>query len=119
MLWRSPDCFERPYDMQEVGMAICDALTREGCVAWWGDGTSCVEQMIRLQWKRAERAEEIITTMQADLEHLEAARANVRTSGHEWRQAAIAALKTPEAMQRFLELVLEGKTVSAILGGGP
>jgi hypothetical protein len=56
-LWRTPECFARTYDMGEVGAAICDALTREGCTAWWGDGTSCVEQMIRLQWDRAEKAE--------------------------------------------------------------
>lgn len=56
-LWRSSACFTRPYDQTEVGYAICDALTREGCTAWWGDGTSCVEQMIRLQWDRAVTAE--------------------------------------------------------------
>lgn len=56
-LWRSPECFTRKYDQQEVITAICDALTREGCTAWSGDGTSCVEQMVRLQWDRAAQAE--------------------------------------------------------------
>lgn len=56
-LWRGRDCFTRKYDSGEVIAAICDALTREGQTAWPGDGTSCVEQMIRLQWDRAEKAE--------------------------------------------------------------
>jgi hypothetical protein len=66
-LWRNPDCFNRKYDYGEVVDAICDALTREGQTAWPGDGTSCVEQMIRLQWERAERAE-------AELERLKQSR---------------------------------------------
>lgn len=37
------------YDMEEALDAILDALTREGVPAWTGDGTSCVEQMIRAQ----------------------------------------------------------------------
>jgi hypothetical protein len=57
MLWRGPGCFARKYDTGEVVAAICDALTREGQTAWPGDGTSCVEQMVRLQWERAEKAE--------------------------------------------------------------
>lgn len=56
-LWRIPECFGRKYNSGEVVAAICDALTREGQTAWPGDGTSCVEQMIRLQWDRAEKAE--------------------------------------------------------------
>jgi hypothetical protein len=56
-LWRNSGCFTRKYDIGEVVAAICDALTREGCTAWPGDGTSCVEQMIRLQWDRAQAAE--------------------------------------------------------------
>lgn len=60
MMWRTSECFTRKYDQGEVIAAICDALTREGCTAWSGDGTSCVEQMIRLQWDRARRAEETV-----------------------------------------------------------
>jgi hypothetical protein len=66
-LWRTVECFKRKYDSGEVIAAICDALTREGQTAWSGDGTSCVEQMIRLQWERAERAE-------AELERLKRSR---------------------------------------------
>jgi hypothetical protein len=45
--WRSPDNFDFPKN--EIIPAILDALCREGCVAWPGDGTSCVEQMITRQ----------------------------------------------------------------------
>jgi hypothetical protein len=64
-LWRNSDCFKRKYDMNEVVAAICDALTREGQTAWPGDGTSCVEQMIRLQWERAEKAEAELAALRA------------------------------------------------------
>jgi len=45
--WRNPDNFDFPKN--EIIPAILDALCREGCVAWPGDGTSCVEQMITRQ----------------------------------------------------------------------
>lgn len=60
MLWRSPECFTRKYDSGEVIAAICSALTQEGQTAWPGDGTSIVEQMIRLQVERAQKAERIV-----------------------------------------------------------
>lgn len=65
-LWRTKECFNRKYNSDEVVAAICDALTREGQSAWPGDGTSCVEQMIRLQWERAEKAEAALARFEND-----------------------------------------------------
>ena len=42
---------------QELYGAICDALTQEGVIAWTGDGTSIVAQMIDAQVRAREKAE--------------------------------------------------------------
>jgi hypothetical protein len=51
-LWRQPGCRRNP---NEIMLAILDALTQEGIAAWCGDATSCVEQIVRTQYERAEK----------------------------------------------------------------
>lgn len=51
--WRKPDCRRDP---SEIMLAILDALTQEGIDAWPGDATSIVEQIVRAQYERAEKA---------------------------------------------------------------
>ena len=61
MRWRGrgspPPKSNAPNYWQELGSAICDALTQEGVIAWAGDGTSIVAQMIDAQVKAREKAE--------------------------------------------------------------
>jgi hypothetical protein len=52
--WRDAGCHRDP---AEILHAIIDALTQEGITAWSGDATSIVEQIVRVQYDRAERAE--------------------------------------------------------------
>jgi hypothetical protein len=52
-LWRKAGCRRDP---SEIMLAILDALTQEGVAAWPGDATSCVEQIVRVQYDRAEKA---------------------------------------------------------------
>lgn len=51
--WRKTDCRRDP---DEIMDAIIDGLTQEGIPAWPGDATSIVEQMVRVQYNRAEKA---------------------------------------------------------------
>jgi uncharacterized coiled-coil protein SlyX len=53
-VWRDAGCRRDP---AEILPAIIDALTQEGISAWSGDATSIVEQIVRVQYDRAERAE--------------------------------------------------------------
>lgn len=57
-LYRNTEVLTRPWDDGEVYDAICDALTREGCTAWPGDGTGCVLHMLKIQHDARLRAEE-------------------------------------------------------------
>ena len=61
MRWRGwgspPPKSDTPNYWQELYGAICDALTQEGIVAWPGDGTGIVTQMIDAQVKAREKAE--------------------------------------------------------------
>jgi hypothetical protein len=49
--WRKPNCDRDP---SEILWAVIDALTQEGIAVWPGDATSCVEQIVRVQYDRAE-----------------------------------------------------------------
>jgi len=58
-LWRgwNGDCWVADYDIEynsaDCMIAILDALLHQGSVpAWPGDGTSCVEQMIAMAYRR-------------------------------------------------------------------
>jgi hypothetical protein len=51
--WRKQGCRRDP---SEIMLAILDALTQEGVPVWPGDATSCVEQIVRVQYDRAEAA---------------------------------------------------------------
>ena len=51
--WRKEGCRRDP---AEIMLAILDGLTQEGVAAWPGDATSIVEQIVRVQYNRAERA---------------------------------------------------------------
>lgn len=58
-----------PKDAQEVSEAIVDALVEQGPIAAWvGHGVLCVEQMIRAQADRANRAEAILRQRAANKE---------------------------------------------------
>lgn len=46
-----------PFDMQDVSVGICEALTQNGVIAWNGDGVSIVAQMVEAGHRRAEKAE--------------------------------------------------------------
>ena len=54
--WREWGAFpenEIEYNSQDCMLAILDALIHQGGIAaWCGDGTSCVQQMIELAYKR-------------------------------------------------------------------
>jgi len=50
-VWRDAGCRRDP---AEILPAIIDALTQEGITAWPGDATSIVEQIVRVQYGRAE-----------------------------------------------------------------
>jgi hypothetical protein len=52
--WRQEDCRRDP---SEILLAVLDGLTQEGNAAWNGDATSIVEQIVRIQYNRAEKAE--------------------------------------------------------------
>lgn len=52
--WRKTNCRRDP---SEILWAIIDGLTQEGVAAWPGDGTGIVEQIVRVQYERAEKAE--------------------------------------------------------------
>lgn len=51
--WREAGCRRDP---AEILPAVIDALTQEGIPAWPGDATSIVEQIVRVQYDRAEAA---------------------------------------------------------------
>jgi hypothetical protein len=61
-LWRMPDCRRDPAEIQ---LAIIDGLTQEGIPAWHGDATSIVEQIVRVQYDRAEKAEQELAALRA------------------------------------------------------
>lgn len=63
--WRTDP--PKTYDTREVEDAILDALNREGVVAWSGDGVGCVEQIVRAQAERAQRAEDKLAVLRAAL----------------------------------------------------
>lgn len=60
--WRKPDCRRDP---AEIRLAIIDGLTQEGIPAWHGDATSIVEQIVRVQYDRAEKAERELALLRA------------------------------------------------------
>ncbi len=51
--WRKAGCRRDP---SEIIWAVIDGLTQEGIAAWPGDATSIVEQIVRVQYDRAETA---------------------------------------------------------------
>jgi hypothetical protein len=52
--WRQEDCRRDP---DEILLAVLDGLTQEGNAAWNGDATGIIEQIVRTQYNRAEKAE--------------------------------------------------------------
>lgn len=56
--YRLRDSTEKPRDMYEVEIAICEAITLQGgYIVYPGDGVGCAAQMVWAQHERAERAE--------------------------------------------------------------
>jgi hypothetical protein len=54
-----------PKSEEECMIAVLEALILQGCViAWPGDGTSCVAQMIWAMHKRAEKTEKELAKLQ-------------------------------------------------------
>lgn len=106
-LWRNSGCFARQYDSGEVNAAICDALTREGQTAWNGDGTSCVEQMIQLQWDRAEKAEAEVRRLSAVPDATQMVRED---NIAEWFWNAAVASNTVGSFREFVRRILRGET---------
>lgn len=68
-VWRTQTCRRDP---SEILWAIIDALTQEGVTAWPGDATSCVEQMMRVQYDRAEEAERRVREAEGTLSRIKA-----------------------------------------------
>lgn len=59
--WRELGCRRDP---KEILWAVIDALTQEGIPAGPGDATSIVEQIVRVQYDRAESALRLIAFME-------------------------------------------------------
>lgn len=87
--------------------SFCDALTREGQTAWNGDGTSCVEQMIQLQWDRAEKAEAEVRRLSAVPDAAQMVRED---NIAEWFWNAAVASNTVGSFREFVRRILRGET---------
>ena len=85
--WRKAGCRRDP---AEIMMAVLDALTQEGIAAWPGDATSCVEQIVRVQYDRAEKARK--DALEDAAARLETVAGQCEAGGHTSRGRMLRAL---------------------------
>jgi hypothetical protein len=82
--WRSPECLTRTtYDAAEIEQAMCDAMVFcGGGYVWPGDGASCMEQIVRLQWDARREAEAKVVALTEERDEARGCAESYRNAVH-------------------------------------